>query len=74
VSFKRLPLKKIFTSNYDILKQGRVILVDSGIKDLAPGVELESVMRRLDYEGKDGLIIYGPCYRPLFRDAFPMAT
>jgi len=49
-------------------------LVDSGIKDLAPGIELEPVIRRLDYEGKDGLIIYGPCYRPLFRDAFPIAT
>lgn len=73
-SFKRLPLKKIFTSNYEILKQGKVILVDSGIKDLAPGIELEPVIRRLDYEGKDGLIIYGPCYRPLFRDAFPMTT
>ena len=74
ISFKRLPLKKIFTSNYEVLKQGKVILVDSGLKDLAPGIELEPVIRRLDYEGKDGLIIYGPSYRPLFRDAFPMTT
>jgi len=74
ISFKRLPLKKILTSNYELLKQGKVILVDSGLKDLAPGIELEPVIRRLDYEGKDGLIIYGPCYRPLFRDAFPMIT
>jgi len=73
-SFKRLPLKKIFTSNYEILKQGKVVLVDCGLRDLAPGIELEPVIRRLDYEGKDGLIIYGPCYRPLFRDAFPMVA
>jgi hypothetical protein len=27
------------------------------------------VIRRLDYEGKDGLIMYGVAYRPIFQEA-----
>jgi uncharacterized OB-fold protein len=38
------------------------------MSDLKLGMPLEAVTRRLDYEGKNGLIIYGPAYRPAFRD------
>ncbi len=38
------------------------------MSDLKLGMPLETVTRRLDYEGKNGLIIYGPAYRPVFRD------
>jgi hypothetical protein len=31
------------------------------------GAVLEVVIRKLDDEGKNGLIIYGPAYRPAFR-------
>jgi len=44
-----------------------VLIVDSNLPDLLPGTELEAVIRRLDNEGKSGLIIYGPAYRPAFR-------
>jgi hypothetical protein len=57
--------QKIFNSN--ILKKGKVFIVDADVDELKPGIELECVIRRLDYEGSDGLIIYGPCYRPSFR-------
>ncbi len=69
-SFERLPFKRRLKPNYDILKEGKVILVDCDIGDLRPGLKIELVVRRLDYEGKDGLITYGPSYRPLFRDGF----
>ena len=49
-----------------MLKKGKVFIVDADVDELKPGIELECVTRRLDYEGSDGLIIYGPCYRPSF--------
>jgi hypothetical protein len=44
-----------------------VLIVDATLPELTPGTELESLIRRLDDEGKSGLIIYGPTYRPAFR-------
>jgi hydroxymethylglutaryl-CoA synthase len=64
---KKLTLRDRLTSNFDVLKQGKVLIVDSALPDLLPGTELEAVVRRLDNEGKSGLIIYGPAYRPAFR-------
>ncbi len=69
-SFDRLPFKERLKPNFDIIKEGKVLLVDSDMGDLRQGLKLELVIRRLDYEGKDGLIIYGPSYRPLFRNGF----
>jgi len=69
-SFEKLPFKKRLKPNFDIVKEGKVILADCDMGDLRPGLKLELVTRRLDYEGKDGLIIYGPSYRPLFRNGF----
>ena len=65
----KLPLKKRFTSNFELLGQDKVLFVDAKLQDLKPGAKLEGVVRRLDYEGKDGLIMYGVAYRPLFREA-----
>jgi hydroxymethylglutaryl-CoA synthase len=48
--------QRVFHSN--ILKKGKVFIVDSDVAELKPGIELECVIRRLDYEGSDGLIIY----------------
>jgi len=67
LSAKRLTLRDRLTSSFDILKQGKVLIVDSTLPELTPGTELESLIRRLDDEGKSGLIIYGPTYRPAFR-------
>src|SRR5437773_6728305 len=61
--------KKRFTSNFELLGQDKVLFVDAKLQDLKPGAKLEGVVRRLDYEGKDGLIMYGVAYRPLFREA-----
>jgi hypothetical protein len=44
-----------------------VLIVDTTVPELPPGTELEVVIRRLDDEGKSGLILYGPTYRPVFR-------
>jgi len=44
-----------------------VLIVDESPNQVQPGMELESLIRRLDDEGKSGLIIYGPVYRPVFR-------
>jgi hypothetical protein len=41
---------------------------------LKPGVKLEGVLRRLDYEGKDGLIMYGIAYRPVFQETLALIT
>jgi len=49
------------------MKKGRVLIVDATIDELRPGTELESMIRRIDSEGKSGLILYGPTYRPSFR-------
>lgn len=67
LSAKRLTLRDRLTSNYDLLKQGKVLIVDSTITELTPGTELEALIRRIDDEGRSGLIIYGPTYRPAFR-------
>jgi uncharacterized OB-fold protein len=67
LSTRRLTLRDRLTSNFDILKQGKVLIVDAALAELPPGTELEALIRRLDDEGKSGLIIYGPVYRPAFR-------
>lgn len=67
-SFRQLSLRERWITNYDIIKGGQAILVDCAMGDLKLGMPLEAVTRRLDYEGKSGLIIYGPAYRPMFRE------
>lgn len=67
LSAKKLTLRDRLTTNFDVLKQGKVLLVDATLRELIPGMELESLIRRIDDEGKNGLIIYGPTYRPAFR-------
>ncbi len=69
-SVSKLPFKKRWTSNYELLREDRVLLVDAEAQELKPGMRLEGVIRRLDYEGKDGLILYGIAYRPVFREAY----
>ncbi len=64
---KKLTLKDRLISNFQLMKQGKVLLVDALITELTPGTELESSLRRIDDEGKTGLILYGPAYRPAFR-------
>lgn len=68
-SVMKLPLKQRFTSNFELLNQNKVLLVDAKLQDLKQGTKLEGVVRRLDYEGKDGLIMYGITYRPVFQEA-----
>src|SRR2546428_13817610 len=65
----KLPFKKRWTSNFELLENNKMLFVDADVSDLKPGVRLEGVIRRLDYEGKDGLILYGIAYRPVFREA-----
>ena len=67
LSARKLTLRDRLISNYDVLKKGRLLIVDAKIDELKPGTELESVIRRIDDEGKSGLILYGPVYRPAFR-------
>jgi hydroxymethylglutaryl-CoA synthase len=67
VSVKKLTLRDRLISNFHVLKQGNVIIVDTALSDVTPGTELEALIRRIDDEGKSGLIIYGPVYRPAFR-------
>jgi uncharacterized OB-fold protein len=69
-SVSKLPLKKRFTSNYELLTQDKVLFVDAKLQELKAGAKMEGVLRRLDYEGKDGLIMYGIAYRPLFKETF----
>jgi hypothetical protein len=71
-SVAKLPLKRRFTSNFELLDQNRVLLVDAKMGDLKPGVKLEGTIRRLDYEGKEGLIMYGIAYRPVFKEALAL--
>jgi len=73
-SVSKLPLKKRFTSNYELLTQNRVLLVDAKMSDLKQGTKLEGVLRRLDYEGKEGLIMYGFAYRPVFQEALAVIS
>lgn len=68
-SFRQLSLRERWITNYDVIKSGQAVLVDCAMNDLKLGIPLEAVIRRLDYEGKSGLIIYGPAYRPAFRDS-----
>ena len=67
LSAKKLTLRDRLTSNFDVLKKGRVLIVDASMPELTPGMELEALIRRIDNEGKNGLIIYAPTYRPAFR-------
>lgn len=50
----------------EVILQGKVILADCDKEELYEGMGLEPTIRRLDHEGKDGLIHYGWAYRPLF--------
>jgi uncharacterized OB-fold protein len=70
LSAKKLTLRDRLISNYDLLEQGRILIVDAKIDELKPGTELECMIRRIDHEGKSGLILYGPVYRPAFRSKF----
>ncbi len=65
--FEKLPITKRWVHNYELIEAGKVLLVDCELKDLKKGMMMEPVIRRIDYEGTGGLIIYSPCYRPLFR-------
>jgi hypothetical protein len=67
LSVRKLTLKDRLLSNYDLLKQGKVLIVDAAINELKPGTELEVMIRRIGHEGRSGLILYGPVYRPAFR-------
>jgi hydroxymethylglutaryl-CoA synthase len=67
LSVDRPSVREQFIPHFELLKQGKVLIVDTAARDLTPGMELESVIRRLDDEGRSGLIIYGPVYRPAFR-------
>jgi hydroxymethylglutaryl-CoA synthase len=67
LSIDKPTVREQFVPTFDLMKAGKVLIVDAFASELAPGMELESVMRRLDDEGKAGLIIYGPVYRPIFR-------
>jgi hydroxymethylglutaryl-CoA synthase len=73
-SVEKLPLKRRFMPNYTLLTQNKVLLVDAKLSDLKPGTKLEGVIRRLDYEGKDGLIMYGVAYRPIFQEAIAVVA
>jgi hypothetical protein len=73
-SVEKLPLKRRFMPNYTLLTQNKVLFVDAKLSDLKPGTKLEGVIRRLDYEGKDGLIMYGVAYRPIFQEAIAVAA
>ena len=67
LSVRKLTLKDRLLSNFDLLKQGKVLIVDAAINELKPGTELEIMIRRIGHEGRSGLILYGPAYRPAFR-------
>lgn len=67
LSFKKLPLQRRLTSNFEFISKGRALIVDAALSELSSGATLELVIRKLDDEGRNGLIIYGPAYRPAFR-------
>lgn len=67
LSIDKPGVRERFIPHFELLKQGKVLIVDTAARELSPGIELESVIRRLDDEGRSGLIIYGPVYRPAFR-------
>ena len=66
LSVDRPSVRERFIPTFELLKEGKVLIVDAAASELVPGMELESVIRRLDDEGRAGLIIYGPVYRPAF--------
>src|SRR2546425_13252143 len=53
-SVSKLPLKRRFTSNFELLDQNKVLFVDSKIQDLKPGVKLEGAPPRPDHQRPDG--------------------
>ncbi|MGB9022245.1 MAG: hypothetical protein WCC94_02285, partial [Candidatus Bathyarchaeia archaeon] len=67
VSFKKLPLQRRLASNFEIISKGKALIVDAAPSEVVNGITLEVVIRKLDDEGRNGLIIYGPAYRPAFR-------
>lgn len=67
-SFRKLSLGKRLMSNFEVFTNGYVLLVDCGLRELRQGLSLEPVVRSIDAEGRNGLILYGPCYRPAFRN------
>lgn len=67
LSVKKPTVKERLISNFQVLKDGSVLIVDASAGEVQPGMELEILIRRIDNEGKSGLIIYGPVYRPAFR-------
>jgi hydroxymethylglutaryl-CoA synthase len=67
LSVDKPSVREQFIPTFDLLKAGKVLIVDGVASEMIPGMELESVIRRLDDEGRSGLIIYGPVYRPVFR-------
>jgi uncharacterized OB-fold protein len=67
LSFRKLPLQRRLTSNFEIISKGKALIVDAAPSDAVNGTTLEVVIRKLDDEGRNGLIIYGPTYRPAFR-------
>jgi hypothetical protein len=69
VSFKKLPIQRRLTSNFEIISKGKALIVDTVPGEAVNGTVLEIVIRKLDDEGRNGLIIYGPAYRPAFRTA-----
>jgi hydroxymethylglutaryl-CoA synthase len=66
---RKLPIQRRLTSNFEIISKGKALIVDAAPSDAVNGMALEVVIRKLDDEGKNGLIIYGPAYRPAFRTA-----
>ncbi|MEM3021971.1 MAG: hypothetical protein QW645_00360, partial [Candidatus Bathyarchaeia archaeon] len=69
-SYEVLELRGRTRHNYGIIREGGAILVDCKPKELKAGMEVEAAIRRLYCQGREGLIIYGPCYRPAFRSLF----
>lgn len=67
ISVERPTVRERLMSNFDVLKGGKVLIVDASPNQVQPGMELESLIRRIDNEGRSGLIIYGPVFRPVFR-------
>jgi hypothetical protein len=67
VSFRKLPIQRRLTSNFEIISKGKALIVDVASGEAINGTALEVVIRKLDDEGRNGLIIYGPAYRPAFR-------
>jgi uncharacterized OB-fold protein len=74
VSSRKLPIQRRLMSNFEIISKGKALIVDAAPSDAVNGAVLEVVIRKLDDEGKNGLIIYGPAYRPAFRTVPKIAS